>query len=466
MARPIREARRLPARRAGAARRRGGLRGPLRPPPPGAAVLLPAHARQRRGRRGRAAADLPARAQGAGRRPAAGHRAAVAVRDRPQPLQDDARRAARGVRAGRTTSSPRSTGSPRASRRAPTCASSWPTSAACPRSSARRSCSSSSAACPRPRSAGAIGVPAGKVKALVFQARTELMAERDARSTPCETIREELAVARGGALRRGPLRRHLRNCAPCEAYRVAVAEQRAGLASILPVNPALGLKATVLGAAAAGGGAAAGGVAMCRWPTKLAVIAALLGGGAGAGVAVERSDAPPAGKPVASDHRRHADADVHAVARPSAAATVTPPPEQAATQKKQVAAQGARQARPRHREAQARGADAGRRPGARPGLHAGLDRPRRPRPPRRVTGVHQPKKPRAARRRSAPCTARCRRRCRDRRRPSSRCPARSPSPSRSRPRRRRQAEAEAPARQKPPVTGSERPSGAAARRLP
>ena len=88
--------------------------------------------------------------------------------------------------------------------------------------------------------AGAIGVPAGKVKALVFQARTELMAERDARSTPCETIREELAVARGGALRRGPLRRHLRNCAPCEAYRVAVAEQRAGLASILPVTPALG----------------------------------------------------------------------------------------------------------------------------------------------------------------------------------------------------------------------------------
>ena len=33
--------------------------------------------------------------------------------------------------------------------------------------------------------AAAIGVPAGKVKALVFQARAELMAERDARSTPC-----------------------------------------------------------------------------------------------------------------------------------------------------------------------------------------------------------------------------------------------------------------------------------------
>ena len=83
--------------------------------------------------------------------------------------------------------------------------------------------------------AAAIGVPAGKVKALVFQARTELMAERDARSTPCATIREELSVARGGALRRGPLRRHLNHCEPCQAYRAAVTTQRAGLASILPV---------------------------------------------------------------------------------------------------------------------------------------------------------------------------------------------------------------------------------------
>src|SRR3954454_15548945 len=64
----------------------------------------------------------------------------------------------------------------------------------------------------------ALGVPAGKVKALVFQARTELMAERDARATPCTSIREELAVARGGALRRGPLKRHLRQCAPCRSF--------------------------------------------------------------------------------------------------------------------------------------------------------------------------------------------------------------------------------------------------------
>ena len=69
-----------------------------------------------------------------------------------------------------------------------------------------------------------IGVRAAKVKALVHQARTTLIAERDAREQPCDEIREQIATARGGALRRGPLRRHLRLCAPCRAYRDAVAD--------------------------------------------------------------------------------------------------------------------------------------------------------------------------------------------------------------------------------------------------
>jgi len=59
-----------------------------------------------------------------------------------------------------------------------------------------------------------IGVRTHKVKALIHQARTTLIAERDAREQPCDEVREELATARGGALRRGPLRRHLRQCAP------------------------------------------------------------------------------------------------------------------------------------------------------------------------------------------------------------------------------------------------------------
>ena len=54
-----------------------------------------------------------------------------------------------------------------------------------------------------------LGCPAGKVKALVFQARTSLIADRDARRAPCDEIRTQLETGRGGVLRRGPLRRHL-----------------------------------------------------------------------------------------------------------------------------------------------------------------------------------------------------------------------------------------------------------------
>src|SRR4051794_9140268 len=100
-----------------------------------------------------------------------------------------------------------------------------------------------------------------KVKALVFQAREALAAAKTARETPCLEIREELAIARGGALRRGNLRRHLDACAGCRAFRDNVAHQRAAFSILLPVAPSLALKQAVLGGAAvtAGGGAALAG---------------------------------------------------------------------------------------------------------------------------------------------------------------------------------------------------------------
>ena len=107
-----------------------------------------------------------------------------------------------------------------------------------------------------------IGCPPAKVKALVFQARTALIAERDARRTPCDEIRAQLETARAGVLRRGALRKHLRLCDPCAAYRVAVEGQRAGLAILLPVAPSAGLKLAVLvGAGGLGGGAEAAAAA-------------------------------------------------------------------------------------------------------------------------------------------------------------------------------------------------------------
>src|SRR3954454_22159017 len=108
-----------------------------------------------------------------------------------------------------------------------------------------------------------IGVKRDKVKALVFQARKSLGALRTARMTPCVEIREELATARGGALRRGPLRRHLETCEGCREFRDEVSRQRAALAVILPVAPSMALKQAVIAATIGGGGgaAAAAGVA-------------------------------------------------------------------------------------------------------------------------------------------------------------------------------------------------------------
>src|SRR3712207_6871179 len=45
--------------------------------------------------------------------------------------------------------------------------------------------------------------------------------------TSCQEIREQLATLRGGALRRTVLRRHLRECEGCQAFRDEVRRQRA-----------------------------------------------------------------------------------------------------------------------------------------------------------------------------------------------------------------------------------------------
>ena len=127
-----------------------------------------------------------------------------------------------------------------------------------------------------PEIAQVIGCPAAKVKALVFQARSSLIADRDARRASCDEIRSQLETARGGVLRRGPLRRHLRLCDPCAAYRVAMERNRSGLAIILPVLPTAGLKAAVLAGAAGLGGGAKGAAAA-------ALGAGGASGGAGAG---------------------------------------------------------------------------------------------------------------------------------------------------------------------------------------
>ena len=122
------------------------------------------------------------------------------------------------------------------------------------------------------------------------------MGWRTARETPCAHVREQLATLRGRALGRATIRRHVELCSGCADYEAAVRCQRAALAIALPVVPAAGLRAAVLGSVAGGSGlgaavgaggatSAAGGLAglgVNGVAAKVLLVTALVGG---AGVA-------------------------------------------------------------------------------------------------------------------------------------------------------------------------------------
>ncbi len=181
--------------------------------------------------------------------------------------------------------------------------------------------------------AAVLGCRREKVKALVFQARSSLIASRTARETPCAEIRELVATLRGGSLRRTELRRHLRECPGCREFRDQVNAQRRDLAIVLPVAPTVGLKAAVLGGGAGAGVAVSGGTA-----AKVLVAAALAGGGT---VAVEQTQR--AEPPAPRHHARSAPA-VRAV---SAAPSTRAPAPRAAAPAPRAAARPHRTARRR-----------------------------------------------------------------------------------------------------------------------
>jgi RNA polymerase sigma factor (sigma-70 family) len=209
-----------------------------------------------------------------------------------------------------------------------------------------------------------IGCEAPKVKSLVFQARSGLIERRQAHETPCEEIREQLATLRGGSLRRGPLRRHLKECDGCSAFRDEVRRQRQMVAAVLPVIPTLGLKESALaavgmGAASTGGGVLVGGgtgavVAAKAGAAKIAVIALATGGVVGGGVAAQRAaDDPDRGHAAAAGQHESATED-GAPASSSSAGVIddgqTTPPERAAGKEHSKAADEAAAGDPRSDE--------------------------------------------------------------------------------------------------------------------
>src|SRR3954469_11260540 len=148
-----------------------------------------------------------------------------------------------------------------------------------------------------------VGCEVAKVKSLVFQARSSLIETRKAREISCHEIREQLATATGGALRRGPLRRHLRSCAGCAEFRDEGSRQRKALAAVLPVVPTVGLKSSLLasiGAGGGGGGAAIGGglgggvaaFASSGAAVKVATVFVVAGVAVGGSLVLDRGSTP------------------------------------------------------------------------------------------------------------------------------------------------------------------------------
>src|SRR4051794_31563789 len=102
------------------------------------------------------------------------------------------------------------------------------------------------------------------VKSLLVRARVSLAESAQARHLTCDEVRDELGeVAEGLHGMTAPVRRHLRQCDRCSAFRKHLRQTNRALAAVFPVGPLLVLKKLVLAhlgtTASAGGSAAAAG---------------------------------------------------------------------------------------------------------------------------------------------------------------------------------------------------------------
>ncbi len=123
-------------------------------------------------------------------------------------------------------------------------------------------------------------VPA--VKSLLVRARISLAEAAEARKLTCDEARLELGeVAEGLAKPTAAVRRHVRDCERCRAFRKQLKDNNVALAAMLPVGPLLLLKKLVL--TKLGSTAGAGHVAGAGGAGAAAGAGAVGGAGAGGG---------------------------------------------------------------------------------------------------------------------------------------------------------------------------------------
>jgi RNA polymerase sigma factor (sigma-70 family) len=99
------------------------------------------------------------------------------------------------------------------------------------------------------------------VKSLLVRARIGLAEAAEARALTCDEVRLELGEVAEGLTKMSPaVRRHLKGCDRCSAFRHQLRETNKALAAVLPIGPLLILKKLILAhlGHSAGGGAAGG----------------------------------------------------------------------------------------------------------------------------------------------------------------------------------------------------------------
>jgi len=100
------------------------------------------------------------------------------------------------------------------------------------------------------------------VKSLLVRARVSLAEAAEARKLTCPEVRHELGEwAEGLTSITAPVRRHVRSCQRCGAFKKQLKQTNKALAAVFPVGPLLLFKKFLLAQGAGGAGAAASGAA-------------------------------------------------------------------------------------------------------------------------------------------------------------------------------------------------------------
>ncbi len=171
------------------------------------------------------------------------------------------------------------------------------------------------------------------VKSLLVRARVSLAEAAEARLLSCDEVRIELGeVAEGLRRRPNPLvRRHLRVCQRCSAFKVQLKQNNRALAAIMPLGPLVLLKkfalahlghsagssATSAGASASGaGGAAAAGSTLVTGSTAGGFVSAGMGAIATKAAAGLAAAALVTGAAVEVDHSSRTHSHTHVAALP------------------------------------------------------------------------------------------------------------------------------------------------------